>query len=154
MQWLKLITSTFRPGMLRVNCGLSIISCWMHASICSWGNWTRAKIYYVGLRCSEHAYSQGLCVSIALWLVGSWNQPLTMGMLILCCDWFTEDFRLFGPRLHAHNAFKMSMDCNSCHPQNANYTFKMSPTLGLDLASKRKRQRADYVYRLDYRSRW
>ncbi|KXL46156.1 hypothetical protein M433DRAFT_107066 [Acidomyces richmondensis BFW] len=30
----------------------------------------------------------------------------------------------------------------------------MSPPLGLDLASKRKRKRADYVYRLDYRSRW
>ncbi|KAF2771555.1 hypothetical protein EJ03DRAFT_31223 [Teratosphaeria nubilosa] len=30
----------------------------------------------------------------------------------------------------------------------------MAKPLGLDLASKRQRKRSDYVYRLDYRSRW
>ena len=31
---------------------------------------------------------------------------------------------------------------------------KMGESLGLDLASKRKRQRSDYAYHLDYRTRW
>jgi hypothetical protein len=30
----------------------------------------------------------------------------------------------------------------------------MSKTLGLDLASKRQRERSDYTYREDYRTRW
>ena len=38
--------------------------------------------------------------------------------------------------------------------QHNNPFYTMTEPLGLDLASKRKRSRSDYVYLEDYRSRW